>query len=137
MRHRVPGNGSPRKDHEPGQREHELAMEGGVANRGKVVRIGQTVHRPQRPTSAATHALLRHLEDVHFDGAPRFLGIDDQDREILSYIEGTVAIGRIPAAELTDTALVSVARLLRDYHAAVASFISQPYTWSKSPPPRY
>jgi hypothetical protein len=65
---------------EPGGQESEQALPGGVANRGKIVRIGRTVHRPQGPTSAATHALLRHLEDVGFDGAPRFLGVDDQGR---------------------------------------------------------
>ena len=31
---------------------------------------------PDRPTSPATHALLRHLAIEGFDGAPRFLGVD-------------------------------------------------------------
>jgi hypothetical protein len=52
---------------EPGRSDQELALHGGVANRGKVVRVEHTVHRP---TSAATHALLRHLENDGFDGAP-------------------------------------------------------------------
>ena len=39
---------------EPGGQESEQALPGGVANRGKIVRIGLTVHRPQGPTSAAT-----------------------------------------------------------------------------------
>jgi len=47
--------------------DHEVPLPGGIANRGKVVRIGDTVHRPRRDTSAATHALLHHLERVGFD----------------------------------------------------------------------
>ena len=44
----------------------EILLVGGTANRGQVVRVGNTVRRPQRPTSPATHALLRHLADVGF-----------------------------------------------------------------------
>jgi hypothetical protein len=34
------------------------------------------------------HGLLGHLEQVGFAGALRFLGIDGQGREILTYFEG-------------------------------------------------
>ena len=64
----------------PGETESEVLLLGGTANRGQVVRVGDTVRRPQRATSPATHALLRHLADVGFDGAPRFLGVDEQAR---------------------------------------------------------
>src|SRR3954471_20591993 len=107
---------------------------GGTANRGQVVRIGQTVRRPQRPTSPATHALLRHLADVGFSGAPRFLDIDDLGREVLSYVPGTAITPPYPAWALTDVALVSVARLLRAYHRAVSTFQPSAYAWSSSPP---
>jgi hypothetical protein len=59
----------------PGETESEVLLLGGTANRGQVVRVGDTVRRPQRATSPATHALLRHLADVGFDGAPRFLSV--------------------------------------------------------------
>jgi hypothetical protein len=101
---------------------HEVQLEGGIANRGRVVRIGDTVRRPIRPTSRATHALLQHLGRVGFDGAPRFLGIDGQGREVLSYIPGAAVIPPYPAWALTDAALVSVAMLLRRYHEAVVDF---------------
>ena len=114
--------------------EHELPLPGGMANRGRVVRIGDTVRRPLRDTSPATHALLRHLEAVGFDGAPRLLGVDEQDREVLGYIPGTVAIPPYPDWALTEEALVSVAQLLRAYHRAVASFDPRPYAWPSSPP---
>ena len=118
----------------PEQRETEVVLEGGTANRGQVVRVGDTVRRPQRATSAATHALLRHLADAGFAGAPRFLGMDEQDREILSYVPGTAITPPYPEWALTDEALVSVAVLLRSYHRAVRTFRPAPYAWPSSPP---
>jgi hypothetical protein len=105
-----------------------------MANLGQVVRVGDTVRRPQRRTSPAAHALLRHLEDVGFDGAPRLLGVDAQGREVLTYIPGTTVFPPYPDWAMTDEALVSVAELLRDYHHAVAGFDPTPYSWPESPP---
>jgi len=112
----------------------EIPLHGGTANRGLVVRIGDTVRRPARPTGAATHALLRHLDRVGFDGAPRFLGIDSDGREVLSYVPGRAITPPYPAWALTDVALASVAELLRRYHAAAAGFDPTPYQWPPSPP---
>src|SRR5215471_6073581 len=50
-----------------------LPLYGGTANRGRIVRVGDTVVRPAAPFRAATHALLAHLEAAGFDGAPRVL----------------------------------------------------------------
>jgi hypothetical protein len=116
------------------RRRAEVPLPGGIANRGAVVRVGDTVRRPQRSTSPSTHALLGHLEAVGFDGAPRFLGIDEDGREILSFLPGTTVLAPYPAWALTDEALVSVADLLRDYHDAVAGFDATPYVWPLSPP---
>jgi hypothetical protein len=70
-------------------------------------------------------ALLAHLHDVGFDRCPRPLGIDERGREVLSYMPGA-SVGDLkpwPSWVHTDAALVDVARWLRDYHAAVASFV--------------
>jgi Ser/Thr protein kinase RdoA (MazF antagonist) len=115
----------------------EEVLHGGTANRGQVVRVGETVRRPQRSTSAATHALLRHLADVGFDGAPRFLGVDDQGREVLTFLPGTPVVPPYPDWALTDDALVSVAHLLRAYHRAAAGFDPAPHRWPPSPPAAY
>jgi hypothetical protein len=112
----------------------EVLLVGGTANRGRVTRVGDTVRRPQRATSPATHALLRHLAEVGFPGAPRFLGIDEQGREVLSYVGGAAVTPPYPPWALTDDALVSVAHLLRDYHRAVSSFDPAPYAWPSSAP---
>ena len=114
--------------------EPEVPLPGGVANRGLVVRVGDTVRRPLRSTSPAAHALLRHLEDVGFAGAPRFLGVDERGREVLSYVPGSTVLPPYPAWALTDEALVSVAELLSSYHSAVAGFDPSPYRWPTSPP---
>jgi hypothetical protein len=114
--------------------EPEVLLLGGIANRGRVVRVGDTVRRPLRPTSPATHALLRHLDGVGFTGAPRFLGVDEQGREALSYVPGTAVTPPYPRWALTDEALTSVAHLLREYHRAVSSFDPSSHSWPPSPP---
>jgi aminoglycoside phosphotransferase (APT) family kinase protein len=55
---------------------------------------------------------------VGFDGTPRFLGLDEQGREILSYIHGEVDAG--PHTRLSDRKLISAARLIRRFHDVTA-----------------
>ena len=116
----------------------EQPLAGGVSNSGLVVRVGDTVHRPQTARSPAVHALLQHLERVGFDGAPRYLGEDDQGREVLSYVEGRAA-AKEPREQwvLTDGALASVARLLRRFHDAVRSFDPSQQQWATDVPARF
>jgi hypothetical protein len=114
--------------------QNEDPLLGGTANKGLVFRVGDTVRRPLRATSAATHALLRHLADVGFDGAPRFLGIDAKGREVLSYISGQAVTPPYPPWALTDAALASVAELLRAYHEAVSTFDPNGHRWPKAVP---
>jgi hypothetical protein len=99
----------------------EIPLAGGDVTEG-VVRVGDTVRRPVGPHSPLVHALLTHLESVGFEGAPRFLGIDGSGREVLSYIDGEVAGRPRPPWIADETRLVSVARLVRAYDDAAASF---------------
>lgn len=107
----------------------EQILRGGTANRGRVVRVGETVRRPTRPTSPATRALLEHLERRGFDGAPRYLGTDDQGREVLTYVAGQAITPPYPDWALTDIALRSVADLLRAFHDAVSDFDPTGLDW--------
>ena len=111
-------------------------LPGATANRGLVLRVGDTVQRPAAPCWRATHALLAHLAAAGFDGAPRALAVN-QGTETLTYIEGQAAVLPVPAALLTDAALVSVAQLLRRYHRAAASFDPAGYRWPRPIPARF
>lgn len=101
--------------------EEEL-LHGGNVN--EVVRIGNTVHR-SASWSAFVHDLLRYLEKQGFDGAPRFIGIDDKGREILSFITGEVPGNDYPDFKpyiWSDKSLIKCAELLRSYHDATVGF---------------
>lgn len=82
-----------------------------------VVRVGDTVRRPPEPTGV--HALLEWYERVRFDGAPRFLGFDEQGREVLSYVEGEPAFAPVPSG---DEVVAGIGRLLRRAHDAQDGF---------------
>lgn len=90
-----------------------------------IVRIGDTVRRPVGPWSPAVHGLLRHLEKVGFDAAPRFLGIDDQGREILTFHPG-VLLSDVGTLSNDDDVLAEVGTLIREFHDASAGFILPP-----------
>ncbi len=85
----------------------------------EVVRIGDNVHRTMSPNAPFVHDLLMHLEWIGFDGSPRYRGVDADGREVLTYLEGTVANGAAPGV-WTDDQLRQAAFLLRRYHDATA-----------------
>src|SRR5688500_10217288 len=91
----------------------EVVLAGG--NMAPVVRVADTVRRVTGPWTPTVHALLRHLEAIGFDGAPRVHGIDDRGREILDFVPGTVEWPEMGAL-LTDDGVARGADLLRRYH---------------------
>jgi hypothetical protein len=101
----------------------ETILLGGDMN--VVVRVGDTVRRPIDRWSPAVHALLQHFEAVGFDGAPRFLGIDECGREIVSYVEGEAALAPAPSG---DDVLVELGALIRRMHDAQEGF-ADPGGW--------
>lgn len=100
----------------------EVPLVGGDVNVGEnaVVRVDDTVRRPQSDRADAVHALLRHFDAVGFDGAPRFLGIDERGREILAFVEGRPALKPVPAG---DPVVQEIGALLRRMHDAQAGFV--------------
>lgn len=94
--------------------------------RDGVVRVGQTVRRPAANSSQAMRDVLVHLERAGFDAAPRWLGVDDAGRDILTWIEGDTFtergqmhpyIGEPPTRiEFSDAQLAAALALLRRYH---------------------
>src|SRR5947207_4397800 len=88
----------------------EVPLAGGsVAS--SVVRVGDSVRRATERWSPAVHALLVHLEAVAVAGSPRFLGLDHQGREILTWIDGTPATKPWPAPLLAENGVRRLARL--------------------------
>ncbi|WP_426511857.1 phosphotransferase [Dactylosporangium sp. McL0621] len=88
------------------------------------VRVGDEVRRPAQPWTATVHGVLRHLEAVGFDGAPRARGRDDQGRERLTFLAGQTLGEDRPWPEWlrSDHALRQVGAWLRRLHDATAAF---------------
>ena len=106
----------------------EEPLPGGNVSTG-VVRIGDTVRRPAGPHTPAVHALLSYLHAAGFEGAPRPLGIDDRGREVLTFIPGAVPWpDRFDLLEPRQR-LARAARLIRDFHDAVAGFVVPAGAW--------
>jgi hypothetical protein len=94
-------------------------LAGGMGNGGRVLRRGGVVLRPTGPHSVAVTALLQALAATRFT-APVPLWKSSDDVQAFSWIGGEVALPPFPAWSMSEEALVSVVRLLRDYHEAVA-----------------
>ena len=99
----------------------EIPLEGGNTTAG-VVRVGDTVRRPVRASSERSQAVLRHLEDVGFPHAPRFLGIDEQGREILTFVPGRTIWPHEMELLAEGGVLEPIGALVRAYHEAMTSF---------------
>lgn len=102
--------------------ENEEILDGGNLN--EVIRIEDTVRRPLKTWSPTIHKLLIHLENNNFDKAPKFYGIDENNREILSFIHGETAVEfpRVRPYMLTDEVIVDIATILRKFHDLSISF---------------
>ncbi len=95
----------------------EIPLLGGRLTPG-IVRVGNTVRRPPKGNAAFVHDLLQFLENQCFPFAPRFLGRDEQGREILSYLEGD--IWPDSGSGLSDDLLEQAGKAIRCYHDATA-----------------
>jgi hypothetical protein len=94
---------------------HEVPLSGGFVN--EVVLKDGSVRRRVGPNTPFVHRLLEHFERRGWTGAPRLLGIDEDGREALGFIEGHVATeqGRSAYAE-SDESLTALAVMVREFH---------------------
>ncbi|WP_442600468.1 aminoglycoside phosphotransferase family protein [Paenibacillus sp. KN14-4R] len=116
----------------PNYSKEELLTGGNVSN---VFRSGNTVRRELKPDSTKIHTLLKHLENKGFNYAPKFLGIDEQEREILSFIDGEA--GNYPLKEYmwSNEVLIEIAKMQRLYHDSVRDFpIDSSWEWLDNTP---
>jgi aminoglycoside phosphotransferase (APT) family kinase protein len=81
-----------------------------------VVRVGETVRRTAGYWTPTVQALLGHLHQVGFAGAPRPLGRDAEGREVLEFVAGGEATH-------SDDELAQVGLLIAALHRATASFV--------------
>jgi hypothetical protein len=112
--------------------EGELLTGDGVTQ--GIVRIGDTVRRPLRPFSLTVQAYLAHLRDAGFTGAPLPFGVDEQGREVQSFVPGDVPRNPLPPETAGDDVLVALARLIRALHEASAGWVPPPdAVWGGTP----
>jgi hypothetical protein len=97
----------------------EIPLAGGFTQ--KVVRVGNTVRRQPRANAAFVRDLLGKLQAAGFDGAPRWLGVDEKGRDIFSFVEGGVPL---ELGHFDDAVFTAAARFIRRYHDATAAFFA-------------
>jgi hypothetical protein len=94
-------------------------LPGGYVN--QVIRVGNTIRRPPALRPELVRDLLRLFETHHWPAAPRFLGVDDTGRDMLSYVDGHVAWEPVqPPGVWSDASLVRIAQLVRQFHDLTA-----------------
>lgn len=99
----------------------EEPLKGNVSD--GVVRVGSTVRRPALACSASVDALLAHLLDTGFAGAPQPLGRDEAGRQVLSYVEGFIDPD---PSDLDAARLREVGQVIRRLHDASSTFVPPP-----------
>jgi Ser/Thr protein kinase RdoA (MazF antagonist) len=87
----------------------------------RITRADDRVHRPAGPWTQTVHRLLRHLHEHGFVAAPEPIALGDV-LETVSFIPGQAGEYPWTADIASEAALVTSARLLRNYHDAAASF---------------
>jgi hypothetical protein len=83
----------------------------------EVVRAGGTVRRAREPGSEFAARVLGYLESAGYPYAPRYLGVDEQGRDILTYIPGSTATD---PGQRADGAYACGATMLRGLHDLTA-----------------
>lgn len=63
------------------------------------------------------------MENKGFIYAPKFLGIDEKGREILSFIEGEAGNSPLKEYMWSNDVLKEIAKLLRLYHDSVGDYL--------------
>lgn len=95
----------------------EIEILSGGQNNLSVFRKGNVVYRNKSDNTNFSKAVLEHLEFNDFKFSPKFLGVDNQDRVMLSYIAGKVPRG----VEFTYRQLEQCIIILREFHDINAS----------------
>jgi len=101
--------------------DEEVLVGGGST---AVARRGEAVYRTAGPWTPTVHRLLDHLHTRGVTFLPHPLGCDDQGREVLTHLPGTVPTYPLPAHVWAPAVLATAGRQLAEVHAATRSFLS-------------
>jgi aminoglycoside phosphotransferase (APT) family kinase protein len=93
-----------------------------LSRHGAIVRVGDTVRRPAKPSSASVQAVLAHLRRAGLTCIPEPMGFDDLGRDVVGYIAGEVWNDVIPEVAWRSSTLMTAGRLLRELHDATVDF---------------
>lgn len=104
----------------------EVVLEGGRANTGRVVRVGNEVARPTYPQTDTVEHFLEFLIDSGVAFVPRPLQADERGRQRLRFIEGIAPTPPYPAWAFDDRLLVEVAGLQRRLHQVARHYEPPP-----------
>jgi len=99
---------------------NEITLVGGRTTAG-VVKVGNTVRRPVKRNSEYANQVLVFLEKKNFKYSPRYLGKDEENRDIFSYVEGFVPDD---LGGTTDQQLHSFMKIVREFHDVSQDFVN-------------
>ncbi len=97
-------------------------------NVSEVFSDGKVVYRDLKPQSKSVHRLLLHLEEKGIGFTPRFLGMNEDNMEMLSFVEGET-IDNYPIQNEISKKIATVrmaAEMLRKFHDGTVDFIQNP-----------
>ena len=98
-------------------------------NMAGAVRIGNSVHRDAGPWTATVHGLLRHLHAHGVEWVPQPIGLDEDGREVVTYLPGTVPRDPMPDWVWADAVLTAAGERLAAVHEAMSSFDLDTGVW--------
>ena len=108
------------------------SMNASLEKEGNVLHRGTAWHR-------GTHDFLQYMEEQGFEGIPRFRGIDEQGREMLTFLPGETVGDAFPDCDpfiWSEENVTAAGRFLRRYHDASAAFLPRVEHWPNARFPR-
>ncbi|WP_396668873.1 phosphotransferase [Microbacterium sp. R86528] len=100
-------------------------------NMSPVLRSGATVRRETGEWTPAVHKLLNTMTSI--DEVPAVIGLDDANREVLTFLPGETLAGADPAVLWSESVLTSAAQLLRRMHDASVELVGEDCLVWRSP----
>jgi len=89
----------------------EIPFTSGESNQ-KVVKVGDTVRKEPSENSELVREVMAVLSNNNFQYSPKYLGIDQKGREIMTYIEGE----QMNHTEITVDLMKQTLKVLKQFH---------------------